>query len=135
MLTETTSLIIIRMSLSACLLLYGCDRSKLVDIGLILNSEVENLPSRYAYCDTHYTIVELHFTRRKLNNRGSVDQDPIMVDSKIVIALEHYVATENEDLSCLVLKFLHLLFANCTFLESHEIDNFILRNSVVLYKW
>jgi hypothetical protein len=40
------SLNLIRHSLGVCLLLYGCDRSKLLDSGLIKQEEVQKLPSR-----------------------------------------------------------------------------------------
>lgn len=39
---------IIRLSLATCLLLAGCERSVLVGYGLIMESEVLTLPSRFA---------------------------------------------------------------------------------------
>ncbi len=50
------SLQVIRQSLATCLLLYGCNRAFLISSGLVLESEVRGLPSRYvARCGTEAT--------------------------------------------------------------------------------
>lgn len=36
----------LRQSLATCLLLYGCDRQGLINLGMILEDEVKNLPAR-----------------------------------------------------------------------------------------
>lgn len=40
------SLVFVRLSLGTCLTLYGCERSKLLSLKMILDEEVEGLPSR-----------------------------------------------------------------------------------------
>ncbi|KAF8894642.1 hypothetical protein BD779DRAFT_1502197 [Infundibulicybe gibba] len=101
----------IRRSLATCLLLYGCDRTRLIDAKLIELAEVYNLPSR-----------------RKLHARGSMMSDPIIVDPELMNALESYTATDVDDVSVLVAKFLNFFLTDSPYLEPFEIDNFILRN-------
>ncbi|KIY43409.1 hypothetical protein FISHEDRAFT_10379, partial [Fistulina hepatica ATCC 64428] len=107
------SLRFVRMSLATCLLLYGCDRAKLLSLGLVLQEEVENLPSR-----------------RKMASAATGSMDPIIVDPRITGALFRYLAV-NHDLTCIVAKFLKCLMES-PFLESYEIDNFVLRNGQLL---
>ncbi len=38
---------IIRQSLATCLLLYGCEREFLLSSGLVLETEIRGLPSRW----------------------------------------------------------------------------------------
>lgn len=75
------------------------------------------------------------FCRRKLNVRGSIGTEPIIIDTELISMLERYVAIKNEEISCIILKYLNLLLTTSSLLEPHEVDNVILRNSVALYNW
>ncbi|KAI8998560.1 hypothetical protein BD414DRAFT_519687 [Trametes punicea] len=106
---------LIRQSLSACLLLYGCDRGFLQSAGLIEEKEIRGLPSR-----------------RKLNARNNTISDPIIVDASLIDALRNYVETGLDEVSRLVAKFLDAFMHHAPFVESYEVDNFILRNGLSL---
>ncbi|KAG6909693.1 hypothetical protein DXG01_015894 [Tephrocybe rancida] len=112
---EILVLSFVRISLASCLLLYGCDRAKLSEFGIILESDTSGLP-----------------TRRKLNIRGSVVVDPVVIDARLMAAIDHYLAADVEEISCLVGKFLFLFLTDSPYLESYEVDNFILRNGRTL---
>ncbi|KAJ6596919.1 hypothetical protein DFH09DRAFT_972654 [Mycena vulgaris] len=105
----------IRKSLGTCLLLYGSDRSRIVELELISEKEIEDLPSR-----------------RKLNVRGAAVTDPIVVNADLMNVLEHYVTARVDDVSCLTAKFLNTFLNDSPFLESYEVDNFVFRNSRML---
>ncbi|KAJ7172444.1 hypothetical protein C8R46DRAFT_149097 [Mycena filopes] len=106
----------IRKSLGACLLLYGSDRKKIVESELITEEEIDALPSR-----------------RKLNVRGATVTDPIVVHADLMRVLEEYVAARvDESVACLTAKFLNTFLNDSPFLESYEVDNFILRNGRML---
>ncbi|KAI0362213.1 hypothetical protein OH77DRAFT_1416438 [Trametes cingulata] len=102
---------LIRRSLAACLLLYGCDRNFLQTSGLIEESEIRTLPSR-----------------RKLHARNNTITDPIIVNVALIDALRRYVETGVEEVSCLAAKFFDAFMHHAPFVESYEVDNFILRN-------
>ncbi|GBE81969.1 hypothetical protein SCP_0403450 [Sparassis crispa] len=104
----------IRQSLATCLLLYGCDRSYVTYLGMIHKEETDGLASR-----------------RKLP-RASMSADPIIVNADLISALKLYVQTEIHDVSCLVAKFLNAFLNEAAFVESYEVDNFILRNGPML---
>ncbi|TBU65728.1 hypothetical protein BD310DRAFT_803111 [Dichomitus squalens] len=106
---------VIRQSLATCLLLYGCDRTFLISAGLILESEIQGLPSR-----------------RKLHARASTVADPIIVNAAIVDALKSYVETGLQEVSCVAAKFLDAFMHHAPLVESYEVDNFILRNGSAL---
>ncbi|KAJ6630829.1 hypothetical protein B0H10DRAFT_1938967 [Mycena sp. CBHHK59/15] len=108
----------IRQSLGACLLLYGCDRSKTVELNLITEDDINDLPSR-----------------RKLNVRGAVVTDPIVIHPDLMNSLEHYLTARVEDVSCLIAKFLNTFLNDSPFLQSYEVDNFVLRNGRMLAQW
>ncbi|KAF8636667.1 hypothetical protein AX17_003473 [Amanita inopinata Kibby_2008] len=107
----------IRQSLSVCLLLYGCERKKLLELGIIMNDETMNLP-----------------TRRKANNRRSLPTDPITIDAGMMNALEQYLLLDTDEISCVIAKFFNAFVMDSPFLEAYEVDNFILRNGTVLAK-
>lgn len=44
------SLLFIRRSLVACLLIYGCDRDGLVILDMVKEEEIKDLPSRSRFC-------------------------------------------------------------------------------------
>ncbi|KAI0780831.1 hypothetical protein BD413DRAFT_500442 [Trametes elegans] len=102
---------LIRQSLSACLLLYGCDRAFLQTSGLIEEDEVRTLPSR-----------------RKLHARNNTITDPIIVNASLIDSLKLYVETGLDEVSCLAAKFFDAFMHHAPFLEPYEVDNFILRN-------
>ncbi|KAJ7709877.1 hypothetical protein B0H17DRAFT_1029591 [Mycena rosella] len=104
----------IRKSLGTCLLLYGCDRTKIAELDLITEKEIEDLPSR------------------RLNVRGGAMTDPIVIHPDLMNVLEHYITARVDDVSCLTAKFLNTFLNDSPFLESYEVDNFILRNGRML---
>ncbi|KAJ7109404.1 hypothetical protein C8R44DRAFT_286771 [Mycena epipterygia] len=105
----------IRKSLGTCLLLYGSDRNKIVELDLITEEDIDDLPSR-----------------RKLNARGAAIMDPIVINPGLMNVLEQYVAARVDDVSCLTAKFLNTFLNDSPFLESYEVDNFVLRNGRML---
>ncbi|KAJ7449837.1 hypothetical protein FB451DRAFT_1286715 [Mycena latifolia] len=105
----------IRKSFGTCLLLYGSDRTRIVELDLIMEKEVDDLPSR-----------------RKLNVRGAAVTDPIIIIPELMNVLEHYITAKVDDVSCSTAKFLDTFLNNSPFLESYEIDNFVLRNGRML---
>ncbi|KAI0322233.1 hypothetical protein OF83DRAFT_1279816 [Amylostereum chailletii] len=110
------ALYFIRVTLATCLLLAGCERDALIRRGFILEEEVRNLPSR-----------------RTLNSRAAAaSSDPISLSSRFVAALGDYIDFGTEEINTVIAKFFHLFVTECPFLESYEVDNFILRNSGVL---
>lgn len=49
--------------------------------------------------------------------------------------LDAYLATDIDELSSHVIKFLHAFLTESPLLESYEVDNFVLRNGQVLCRW
>ncbi|KAH9951250.1 hypothetical protein B0H21DRAFT_272251 [Amylocystis lapponica] len=109
------NLAFIRQSLAICLLLYGCQRDHAIELGMIQQQEITGLPSR-----------------RKTHARATTVTDPIIVSSSLMEALKSYVETEVEEVSCLAAKFLNAFVNDAAFVESYEVDNFILRNGSTL---
>ncbi|KAJ7235476.1 hypothetical protein B0H12DRAFT_1141671 [Mycena haematopus] len=105
----------IRKSFATCLLLYGSDRSKILELDLITEQETDELPSR-----------------RRLNVRGAAVTDPIVIHPDLLNILENYVTAKVDDVSCLTAKFLNIFLNDSPFLESYEVDNFVLRNGRML---
>ncbi|OAX44683.1 hypothetical protein K503DRAFT_196614 [Rhizopogon vinicolor AM-OR11-026] len=106
----------IRQSLATCLLLYGCDRAMLVSNGMVLDEDIENLPSR-----------------RKQGTRVARATDPVIIDGRLMLVLSTLVATGMEHIVCLIAKFLHSFVMHASLVEAHEVDNFVLRNGDTLY--
>ncbi|CDO71214.1 hypothetical protein BN946_scf184863.g9 [Trametes cinnabarina] len=102
---------VIRQSLAACLLLFGCDRTFLQSAGLVEENEIHGLPSR-----------------RKLHARNNTITDPIIVNASLIDTLRRYVETGMDEISCLVAKFFDAFVHHAPFVEPYEVDNFILRN-------
>lgn len=73
--------------------------------------------------------------RRKVNASGSIVMDPVVIDPRLMVALDHYMSADSEDVSCLVGKFLYLFIMYSPHLETYEVDNFILRNGPCLANW
>ncbi|KIM49085.1 hypothetical protein M413DRAFT_95490 [Hebeloma cylindrosporum] len=109
------ALSIIRQSLAACLLICGCERASILAAGMVDINEIQDLPSR-----------------RKVTVRGSTLEDPIIIQPEILTALQLYLQSSLDDVSCLVAKFFNLFLVESPFLESFEIDNFILRNGKLI---
>ena len=49
--------------------------------------------------------------------------------------LERYIDANVDDVTCLIAKFLNMFVNDSPYLESHEVDNFILRNGRTLCAW
>ncbi|KAJ7774577.1 hypothetical protein DFH07DRAFT_865871 [Mycena maculata] len=105
----------IRKSLATCLLLYGSERNTIMELDLIVEDEVDGLPSR-----------------RRLNVRGAAVTDPIVIHPDLMNALEQYITAGTDDVTCLVAKFLTTFLTDSPFLQSYEVDNFVLRNGQML---
>ena len=125
---------IIRQSLAACLLIYGCERTSILATGMVDINDIEDLPSR----SVHWTWTILRFSfssRRKLTVRGSALEDPIIIQTDILTALRLYLQSNLDDVSCLVAKFLNIFLMESPFQENFEVDNFILRNGKLMALW
>ncbi|KZT67735.1 hypothetical protein DAEQUDRAFT_712938 [Daedalea quercina L-15889] len=105
----------LRHSLAICLLLYGCERQNIIDSGLIGESEIGGLPSR-----------------RKLHARNQTMTDTVVINTLFMNLLSKYVDIDIEEISCLVARFLNAFVNEAPFIESFEVDNFILQNANVL---
>ncbi|KAF9464728.1 hypothetical protein BDZ94DRAFT_1255766 [Collybia nuda] len=108
----------VRVSLGTCLLLYGCDRRKIIELGMIKESDIKALPSR-----------------RKHNGRGSMVVDPIIIDPRLMNALDFYMTIKDDEIASFVAKFLSLFVNDSPYLEPYEVDNFILRNGRHMAAW
>jgi len=67
--------------------------------------------------------------------RGSGVVDPVIVEPVILESLELYIQTGVEEIPCIVAKFLNMFILESPFLESFEVDNFILRNGKIVSLW
>ena len=61
--------------------------------------------------------------------------DPVIVDAKIMNAVKLYVDQHLDELSCMLAKFLNAFVSQSAFVESYEVDNFVLRNSATMSAW
>jgi hypothetical protein len=57
------------------------------------------------------------------------------VDTSFIFALGEYVNARQEGINVIVARFFYLFAKECSLLETHEVDNFILRNARVLSSW
>ncbi|KAL0071388.1 hypothetical protein AAF712_001245 [Marasmius tenuissimus] len=112
---DAQSLTVVRQSLAVCLLAYGCDRQKILGDDLVLEDEIKGLTSRRAVAHRASTIV-----------------DPIVVDSSLMRVLKDYLSVNNDNITCIIAKFLNCFLMSTPYLETHEVDNFILRNGQML---
>jgi len=67
--------------------------------------------------------------------RGSGVVDPVYIDPEILTALQLYIQSDVEEVVCLTAKFINLFLTDTPFLESFEIDNFVLRNGRLITLW
>ncbi|KAI6109011.1 hypothetical protein EV401DRAFT_1870641 [Pisolithus croceorrhizus] len=116
--TSTTAIAFVRRALTTCLLLYGCDRRLLLALELADKAEVHQLPAR-----------------RKLGVRSEKPTDPIIIDRDLMFTLDEYFRCGNEEIVGLAAKFLHSFMMNSPYLETFEVDNFVLRNVKALCTW
>ena len=99
-------------------------------------AEVQQLPFRCVITGIfiRYSPDKQNF-RRKLSVQKPIVVDPMIIDAKIMAALELYLGSRVEVVSCLTAKFLNMFLTESPFLEAFEVDNFILRNGKVLASW
>lgn len=108
----------LKQSLATCLLLFGCERERIILLGFVKETEIADLPSR-----------------RKLNARTMRHPDFVGVDSGLINVLRHYVLAGVDEVSTLIAQFFTAIVNETTLLEPHEIDNIILRNGPVMVAW
>lgn len=108
----------LKQSLATCLLLFGCEREKIKKIGFVEEADVAGLPSR-----------------RKLNARATREPDSVWVDSGLINVLRRYVLAGVDEVSALIALFFTAVVNETTLMESHEIDNIILRNGSAMVAW
>lgn len=108
----------LKQSLATCLLLFGCEREKIIKLGFVEEIELAGLPSR-----------------RKLNAREIRHPDFVGVDSGLINVLRSYVLAGVDEVSALIAQFFTAVVNETTLLEPHEIDNIILRNGSAMVAW
>ena len=74
-------------------------------------------------------------SRRKLNARTIRDPEFVGVDSGLISVLRHYVLAGVNEVSSLIAMFFTAVVNETTLLESHEVDNIILRNGPAMVAW
>ena len=82
-----------------------------------------------------FVITTTDYHRRKTGGRASAVSDPIVIDARIMSTLRILLDQEQDELSKLILYFLHAFVSEASLVESYEADNFILRNSGTLSAW
>ena len=61
--------------------------------------------------------------------------DPVIVDTNLMNAVKIYVEQHHDGLSIMLAKFFNAFVTQSVFVESYEVDNFVLRNANVLGSW
>ncbi|KAF8326124.1 uncharacterized protein EI90DRAFT_3071593 [Cantharellus anzutake] len=105
----------IRLSMAACLLLYGFDREYVVSIGLIEPSEQRDFP-----------------TRRKFTGFGAIESATLALNIELVNILSRYVTFLRPEISVLVAAFLDSVVSDSSPLGKNEVDSFITINAYAL---
>ena len=77
----------------------------------------------------------LKLYRRKLTGREAPTDDPIFIHPKIMNALEQYIQSQVVDVTSYAAKFLEMFLTGSPYLESFEIDNFVLQNGKTIASW
>ncbi|EJD06034.1 uncharacterized protein FOMMEDRAFT_119510 [Fomitiporia mediterranea MF3/22] len=103
-----------RLTLSSFLLLYGCDRPRLQELGLVKEIDIEGL------------------SRRKAIKRASFSTEPALEDIDFVEILARYVEEGTDELRCLIAKSLTCFVTESSLLSMQELEAIILRNSFFL---
>lgn len=57
------------------------------------------------------------------------------MNTALIEALRGYIETGSEDVACIAAKFFDSFMHHAPFVESYEVDNFILRNGYSLCTW
>ncbi|KAF9454513.1 hypothetical protein P691DRAFT_770412 [Macrolepiota fuliginosa MF-IS2] len=114
--TRSMALSAIKQTFASCLLLYGCERSQLLSCGLVEDDVVSTLPSR-----------------RKLARETAL-MEPVFIDPAIMKSIELHLKVQYEDVTSMIAKFLHTFFTSSSFIETHEMDNFVLKNERLFSK-
>ncbi|KAJ2931375.1 hypothetical protein H1R20_g5743, partial [Candolleomyces eurysporus] len=112
---KSLSLAIIRHTFAACLLIYGCDRNAILGTGLLEEAEIKHL-----------------FSRRKMAARAQAVDDPIVVHPGILHGINQYLRLDIPIITCYIAKFFSTFFNNSPLVASYEIDNFVLKNGLLL---
>ncbi|RXW20753.1 hypothetical protein EST38_g5104 [Candolleomyces aberdarensis] len=112
---KSLSLAIIRHTFAACLLIYGCDRNAILGTGLLEEAEIKHL-----------------FSRRKMAARAQAVDDPIVVHPGILHGISQYLRLDIPIITCYIAKFFSTFFNNSPLVASYEIDNFVLKNGLLL---
>jgi len=76
----------------------------------------------------------LTISRRK-PAREVVVEDPIALDPAIMKAIELHLQTRSDDVARIIAQFIHACFTSSSYIETHEMDNFILKNQINLSQW
>lgn len=61
--------------------------------------------------------------------------DPVIVDTNLMNAVKIYVEQHHDGLSIMLAKFFNAFVTQSVFVESYEVDNFVLRNSATMSAW
>lgn len=64
-----------------------------------------------------------------------MELEPIFIDPAIMKSIALHLKIKIEDVTTMVATFLHAFFTSSSLIESHEMDNFILKNERLLSKW
>ncbi|KAH8117558.1 hypothetical protein DFH11DRAFT_1504486 [Phellopilus nigrolimitatus] len=105
----------VRLTLSSFLLLYGCERARLQDLGLVETNDIEGLTSR-----------------RKVVKRASFVTDSSIEDIDLIEIIWRYVEEGTDELRCLISRFLTAFVTETSLLSSQELETFMLKNSYFL---
>jgi hypothetical protein len=73
--------------------------------------------------------------RKKLIARASNVVDPIFIDTGILKAVSQWLQLDIPLVTSYIAKFLHLFSVHSPVVAPYEVDNFILRNSVLVANW
>lgn len=67
--------------------------------------------------------------------RDAVSSEPISIDPAIMKSIELHLKTRSDDVTGIIAQFMHTFFTSSSFIETHEMDNFILKNERLLSIW
>lgn len=61
--------------------------------------------------------------------------EPVFIDTAVMKSIDLHLKVKSEDVTSMIANFLHTFFTSSSFMETHEMDNFVLKNELVLSKW
>lgn len=64
-----------------------------------------------------------------------VAEDPIIPEPAIMKAIELHLQTRSDDIARIIALFIHACFTSSSYIETHEMDNLILKNQLNLSQW